>query len=432
MIIDPIAVTLLFGGFAVLLLLRVPVALALVMSSIASALWLAIPLAVVGQKMMQGLNSFPLLAIPFFILAGEVMATGGVARRLIDLANVVVGWFRGGLAMLNVVSSTFFGGISGSAVADTSSIGSVMMPMMRKQGYPDYYSVGVTVSSAAQGVLIPPSHNMIIFALAAGGTVSIGGVFMAGVVPGLLIGLLLLATCYVMARKHNHPKGETITMRQIPRIVLQGMLGLLTPVIIIGGILSGVFTATESAAIACVWAFVITFGVYREVPLRAFVGMLRRTMRTLGTVLFLIAAAGAYGYLLTVMRLPTMLTEALLDISDNPIVILLLCNVLLLGLGAIMDMAPLILITTPILLPVVTSLGMEPMQFGVMLMLNLAIGLITPPVGSVLFVGSAIGGIKIEEAVKGVLPFYVPMVGALLLVTFVPAISLTLPQMLGF
>lgn len=430
--IDPIAVLLLFGGFAVLMLLRVPIALALVVSSLAAALWIAVPLSIVGMKMVQSLNSFPLLAIPFFILAGEVMASGGVARRLIELANVVVGWLRGGLAMLNVVSSTFFGGISGSAVADTSSVGSVMVPMMRKQGYPDSYSVGVTVSSSTQGVLIPPSHNMIIFALAAGGSVSLGGLFVAGIVPGVLIGVLLLVACYVMARKHNHPKGERVPVKDVPKVVGQGLLGLLTPVIVIGGILSGVFTATESAAIACLWAVLITFGVYREVPLRAFVGMVRRSIKTLGTVLFLIAAAGAYGHLLTVMELPEALTEALLGLSDNPIVILLLCNVLLLVLGAVMDMAPLILITTPILLPVVESLGMDPMQFGVMLMLNLAIGLITPPVGSVLFVGAAIGNVRVEQAARGVLPFYLPMVGSLLLVTFVPALSLTLPQMLGF
>ncbi|MBB3666333.1 MULTISPECIES: TRAP transporter large permease [Prauserella salsuginis group] len=430
--IDPVAVLLLFGGFAVLMLLRVPVALALAVSSIAAALWISVPLPLVGQKMVQALNSFPLLAIPFFILAGEVMAGGGVARRLIDLANVFVGWLRGGLAMLNVVASTFFGGISGSAVADTSSVGSVMLPMMREQGYPANYSVGVTVSSATQGVLIPPSHNMIIFALAAGGSVSIGGVFMAGVVPGLLIAALLLVACYVMARKQGHPKGQPIPARDVPKIVWQGLLGLLTPVIVIGGILTGVFTATESAAIACLWAVLITFGVYREVPLRAFTGMLRRSVKTLGTVLFLIAAAGAYGHLLTVLQLPEALTQALLGLSDNAVVILLLCNVLLLVLGSIMDMAPLILITTPILLPVVTSLGMDPMQFGVMLLLNLGIGLITPPVGSVLFVGSAIGGIRIEQAARGVLPFYLPMVACLLLVTFVPSLSLTLPHWLGF
>ncbi|GAA3738765.1 tripartite ATP-independent transporter DctM subunit [Spinactinospora alkalitolerans] len=430
--IDPVGAALLFGGFAVLLLLRVPIALSLAMSSMGAALWLDIPMPVIGQKMVQGLNSFPLLAIPFFILAGEIMATGGIARRLIDFASVLVGWLRGGLAMLNVVASTFFGGISGSAVADTSSIGAVMIPMMRRQGYRPAYAVGVTISSAAQGVLIPPSHNMIIFALAAGGGVSIGGVFMAGLVPGIALGLLLLVTCYLLARRHNHPRGEPIPMRDVPRVVLQGLLGVLTPVIVIGGILSGVFTATESAAIACVWAFLITFGVYREVPLRALVGMLQRTMRTLATVLFLIAAAGAYGYLLTVMQLPAALTQWLTGLTENPILLLLLCNLLLIMLGAVLDMAPLILITTPILLPVVTSVGMDPMQFGVMLMLNLAIGLITPPVGSVLFVGSAVGKVRIEEASRGVLPFYVPLVIALLLVTYVPEFSLTLPRLLGF
>ncbi len=429
---DPIATILLLGGFAVLLLLKVPIALGLVVSTLAATFWLGIPLPVVGQRMIQGLASFPLLAIPFFILAGEIMGAGGISRRLIQFANVLIGWVRGGLAMLNIVASTFFGGISGSAVADTSSIGSVMIPMMKKAGYDTDYSVGVTVSSAAQGVLLPPSHNMIIYALVAGSSVSIGGLFAAGIAPGLLLGLVLLLVSYLIARKRDYPKGDAVPMREVPLIMWQALLGLLTPIIIIGGILTGIFTATEAAAIACVWAFLVTFVAYREIPLRSFISILARSMRTLATVLFLIAAASAFGHLLTIQRIPADVTALLTGLSDNPIIILLIINLMLLGLGAIMDMAPLILITTPILLPVAVGVGMDPTQFGVMLMLNLSLGLITPPVGSVLFVGAAIGELTIEQTTKGVLPFYLPMLVALLMITFIPAISLTIPNLLGF
>lgn len=429
---DPLAVAILLGVFVVALVLRVPIALALAVASLATASYLDLPLPVVGQQMVNALGTFSLLAIPFFILAGEIMGAGGISRRLIDLANILVGWMRGGLAMLNIIASTFFGGISGSAVADTSSIGSVMVPMMKRAGYEAHFSVGVTVSSSIQGVLIPPSHNMIIYAIAAGGGVSIGGLFVAGIVPGLLLAVALLVVAYVLSRRRGYPKGEPIPAREVPRIVWQGLLGLLTPVIIIGGILSGVFTATESAAIACLWALVVAVGVYRELPPRALVGVLTRSIRTLSTVLFLIASAGAFAYLLTVLRVPRDLTTALTSLSDNPIVILLLINLMLILLGAIMDMAPLIVIATPILLPVAISVGMDPLQFGVMLMLNLGIGLLTPPIGSVLFVGSAVGRISIEQATRGTLPFYPAMLATLAAITFIPAVSLTLPDLFGY
>lgn len=413
-----------------MLLLRVPVALAIAVPAVAAAWYLGIPLYTVGQRMVAGLNTFALLAIPFFILAGEIMVAGGIARRLVNLSNALVGWLRGGLAMINIVASTFFGGISGSAVADTSSIGAVMIPMMKKKGYGADYSVGVTISSAAQGVLLPPSHNMIIYSLAAGG-VSIGALFMAGIVPGLLLGVALMVTSYVLAVKRNYPKEESVPLSELPRIVWEGLLGLLTPVIIIGGITTGIFTATEAAAIACVYAFFLTFVVYREIPLRGIIGVLKNTFRTLAIVLFLIAAASAFGYMLAFMQIPAMITEFLLGFSENQIVILLLINVMLLSLGAVMDMAPLILILTPILLPVATSIGMDPVHFGVMLIFNLSIGLITPPVGGVLFVGCAIGKISIERAMPGVLPFYIPMLLMLLLITFIPALVLTVPGWFG-
>lgn len=403
-------------------------ALAIAVPTVATAAYLGIPLYTVGQQMVSGLNTFSLLAIPFFILAGEIMVAGGIARRLVNLASALVGWLRGGLAMINIVASTFFGGISGSAVADTSSIGAVMIPMMKKKGYEANYSVGVTISSAAQGVMLPPSHNMIIYSLAAGG-VSIGALFMAGIVPGLLLGAALMVTSYVLAVRRGYPKEERVAINELPRIVWEGLLGLVTPIIIIGGILSGVFTATESAAIACVYALFLTFVVYREIPLRDIVPILKNTFRTLAIVLFLIAAASAFGYMLAFLQVPTLITEFLLGFSDNRIVLLLLINVLLLFLGAVMDMAPLILIMTPILLPVATDIGMDPIHFGIMLIFNLSVGLITPPVGGVLFVGCAIGRISMERAMPGVLPFYVPLLIALLVITFFPALVMTVPNL---
>lgn len=427
---DPVAIAILFGVFALLLVLRVPIALAIALAAIATAFYLGIPLPTVGQRMVAGLNSFTLLAIPFFILAGEIMGAGGMSQRLIGLANLLVGWLRGGLAMMNIAASAFFGALSGSSVADVSAIGSILIPMMKKKGYGTDYSVGVTVSGAAQAVMIPPSHNLIIYSLAAGG-VSIGALFTAGIVPGLILGLTLMIVAYIIAVRRGYPTEERLPAREIPKIVWEGLLGLLTPVIIIGGIVTGIFTATESAAIACVYAFLVTFLVYREIPLSESLNILKRTFLTLSIVLFIIAAASAFGYMLAFLQVPALITNALISISDSRIVILLLINVLLLALGAIMDMAPLILIMTPILLPVATSIGMDPVHFGIMMLLNLSIGLITPPVGNVLFVGCAIGKISMERAMPGVIPFYVPMIVALLLITFVPALVLTLPRLLG-
>ena len=423
---DPVAIVILLGGFALLLMLRVPIAMAMVAATLATALYIGLPLPTVGQRMVQGLNSFPLIAIPFFIFAGEIMGEGGISRRLINLSNILVGWIRGGLAMINVTASTFFGGISGSAVADASAVGSVMIPMMKKKGYDTDYAVGVTISSAAQGVIIPPSHNMIIYSLAAGG-VSIGALFAGGVLPGILLGIALMVTSYIIAVRRDYPKEDLVQASEIPKIVGEGVLGLLTPVIIIGGILLGVFTATESAAIACVYAFLLTFFVYRDIPLSRMGIILRKTFRTLAIVLFLIAAASAFGYLMTVLQVPSMITNALLSLSGSKIFVLLTINVLLLLLGTIMDMAPLILIMTPILLPVATNIGMDPVHFGVMLVFNLSVGLITSPVGSVLFVGCAIGNISIERMSRSIIPFYIPMIMVLLLITFIPSLVLWLP-----
>lgn len=422
-------VVILIGAFAIFLLMRVPIALSLVVSSFLTALYLDINLASIVQRMVGGINSFSLLAIPFFILAGEIMNEGGISLRIINLSNVIIGKIRGGLAMVNVLASTFFGGISGSAVADVSSLGSVLIPMMKKKGYDSEFSVGVTISSAAQGVLIPPSHNMIIYSTAAGG-VSVGALFMGGLVPGILLGLILMAVTYVIAVKKNYPKGEPVKREEIPKILREGFLGLFTAVVIIGGIISGIFTATESAAIGALYAFLITFFVYRDIPISRMRIILMRTFKTIAMVMFLIAASSAFGWLLALLKVPTLVTEFMLDFSPNALVTLLIINITLLVLGMFMDMSPLILITTPILLPVAVSVGMDPVHFGVMLMLNLSIGLVTPPVGTAMFVGSAIGKISIEKATKGMLPFYAALIFVLLLITYIPQLTLTLPNIL--
>lgn len=422
-----IAVIILAVSFIVLMLLRFPVALVLAGSTLFTVLYLDIPMAVVGQRMIQGVNSFTLLAIPFFILAGQLMSEGGLALRLVNMAQLVVGMIRGGLAMVNCVTSLLFGNISGSAVADVSSVGSVMIPMMKKKGYDADYSVGVTASSSIMGVIMPPSHNMILYALAAGG-VSISSLFMAGIIPAFILLFALMIVAYVIARKRGYEKGKPVPLREVPKILRDGFLSMMTGVIILGGIFSGWFTATESGAIACVYAFILTFFVYRDIPLSHLGIILRKTFRTVSMVMFLIAASSAFAWVLTYLKVPAMLTDLLLGISDNPIIILLIINVLLLLLGAPMDMAPLILIMTPILYPVVAALGMDPVHFGIIIILNLGIGLITPPVGAVLFVGCAIGRVSIEKGSKALLPFYFAMVAVLLLLTFVPEIVMFLPN----
>ncbi len=425
-----IATTILLGGFLLLLLLRVPITFSLAAASIATATYLNIPLMAIVQQMAQGVKSFSLLAIPFFIIAGEMMGRGGIAEKIINLANVLVGRVRGGLGMVNVVDSMFFGGISGSAVADVASTGTIIIPLMNKKGYDNDFSVAITVTSATQGIIIPPSHNMIIYSVAAGG-VSVGRLFLGGYLPGILLGVSLGVIVYIISIKRKYPKERKYTLKEAVKILIDSFWGLLTAIIIMGGVISGIFTATESAAVAAVYAFIITFFVYRQIPLREFKGILYSTLKTLTMVMTLIASASCFSWLMAYLRIPAKATEMLLSITDNKILLLMLINVLLLFLGMIMDMAPLILIVTPILYPVVVGkLGMSPIHFGIMLMINLAIGLCTPPVGSALFVGCAIGKISIEKATKAMVPFYIAMIVVLFLVTYIPQITMFLPNLI--
>jgi tripartite ATP-independent transporter DctM subunit len=421
----------LIGSFAALMLLGMPVAYALGLAALLGGLWIDLPLDAVMIQIASGVNKFSLLAIPCFVLAGAIMAEGGMARRLVDFASVLVGFVRGGLSLVNIIASTFFGAISGSSVADTASIGSVLIPEMEKNGYPRPFATAVTVSGSVQAILIPPSHNAVIYSMAAGGTVSVAALFMAGVFPGLLLGLSLAIYCLYVARKRNYPKGRVIPMSEALTICLDAMWGLMTMVIILGGIMSGVFTATESASIAVVWAFFVTMFIYRDYRWSDLPKLMHRTVKTVSIVMILIGFAASFGYIMTLMQIPLKITALLTSLSDNRYVILGLINIMLLVLGTLMDMAPLILILTPVLLPVAKAIGVDPVHFGMIMMVNLGIGLITPPVGAVLFVGSAVAKLRIEEVVRAMGPFFVILLAVLMLVTYLPAISLWLPRSMG-
>ncbi|MCW2486349.1 TRAP transporter large permease [Candidatus Symbiopectobacterium sp. NZEC127] len=421
----------LVAALAVLLAVGVPVAYAVGLSAIVGAFWIDLPLEAVMIQITNGVNKFSLLAIPFFILAGAIMAEGGIARRLVNFAYIFVGFIRGGLSLVNIVASTFFGAISGSSVADTASIGSVMIPEMEKKGYPRDFAAAVTASGSVQAILTPPSHNSVIYSLATGGTVSIASLFIAGIMPGLLLSFTIMVMCVGFAHKRGYPKGERVPFKQALKIFVDTLWGLMTVVIIMGGILSGIFTATESAAIACVWSFFVTMFIYRDYTWAELPKLMYRTVKTVTIVMILIGFAAAFGAIMTYMQLPSRITEFFTSISDNKYVILMWINIMLLLVGTLMDMAPLILILTPVLLPVAISLGVDPVHFGMIMLVNLGIGLITPPVGSVLFVASAVSKQKIEQVVKAMVPFYCGLFFVLMLVTYIPAISLWLPKFFG-
>jgi tripartite ATP-independent transporter DctM subunit len=419
-------------SFLVLMFLGIPVAYAMGLATLVTALWIDIPLEAIMLKISDGMDDFALLTIPFFVLAGAIMSEGGVARRLVDLAKVFVGFIRGGLALVNVLASTLFGCLSGSSVADTASIGSVMIPQMVKNGYSKVFATNVTICGSVQAILVPPSHNSVIYSIATGGTVSIAALFMAGVFPGLLFGACLIGLILWKARSQNFPAGRVVPLREALKIALDAFWGLITIVIILGGILSGVFTAIESGAVACVYALFCTVVIYRDYKWRDLPKLLHRVTKTVAMVMMVIGFAAGFGYLMAIMQVPAKATQFFLAMTDNKYVMLMLINVLLLLLGTFMDMAPMILICTPIMLPVVKAMGVDPVHFGMIMLLNLGIGLITPPVGPTLFVGCAIGKVTMEEVSRELWPFYGAMCIALLIITYVPALSLWLPRVLGY
>ena len=420
----------LIGGFAALMLLKVPVCFAMLVATLGSDAVMGTTFSVMIRQLMDGANNFSLLSIPFFIVMGEFMSAGGISEKIVALANLAVGRFRGGLAYVNVLDSMFFGGISGSAVADVSSLGSMVIPMMKKQGYDEDFAVGLTVTTACQGVLIPPSHNMVIYALAAGGGVSIGTLFMAGLLPGICLGCGMMLMCFFMSKRYNFPKGTGVAKGEGVKVLLDGILPMMTLVIIMVGTGAGVFTATEASAIACVYTMILSIVVFRKVKLTEIPQIIKNSLKTLAIVMTLLATAKAFAYMMTELRIPAAISAFLLGVTDNKIILLIIVNIMLLLLGCFMDMAPLITIMTPILLPVVQAVGVDPVHFGVMMIFNLAVGLCTPPVGSALFVGCAIGHTPIERTAKNMLPLYAVMVIVLLCVTYIPGIALLLPRML--
>ena len=418
--------------FVALLFLNVPVAVTLGVVTAIAALALgytAVPLSI-ASDVGNGIDSFALLAIPFFILAGELMGAGGLARRLIDFAASLVGRVSGGLALVNTLTCMLFGAISGSAAAAVSSIGGTLIPEMNRKGYNREFNIAVTASAATTGLLIPPSNVMIVYALVAS-NVSVAALFLAGVVPGAIVGAGIMAVALWISRKRGYGSQVEDDIPAILPSLWRALPSLLLIVIVLGGILGGVFTATEASAIAVLWAFLLGVVFYREIPLRDLTGIVLNSARTTAVVLFLVATSYALSRLLTQEQVPQVVSEALIGLSQNPIAILLTINFILLLVGTFMDMTPAILIFTPIFLPVATSIGISPIHFGIIMIANLCIGLLTPPVGSCLFVGSSVGGSDIARVSRAMVPFYLVMIVALLIITYVPAISLALPTVLG-
>ncbi len=417
----------LFGTFAVLLLIGTPVAFCLGIASFATITYIGLPPVVVFQRLNSGISVFVLMAIPFFIYAGELMVRGDIARRLVALAGAAVGHLRGGLGQVNICASVLFGGISGSAAADASAIGGLMIPQMEKRGYARDYAVNVTVTSSIIALMLPPSHNLIIYAIAAGGRISIADLFTAGILPGLILAMSLMVTAWIVAKRRGYTTEPFPGLRAVAALLINALPGLILVGIIFGGVRSGVFTASESSCIAVVYAIAVTIVVYRTLSWPDFVAATLGAVRTASMVLLVIGSAAAFAWLLAYLRVPATLVDLISSLSNNPIVILLLLNLLLLFLGTFMDMSPLIVITTPIFLPVATAFGVDPVHFGIILILNLGIGLCTPPVGAVLFVGCAVGKVPIGTVVRTIWPFYGAAVFTLMLVTYIPALSLWLP-----
>jgi tripartite ATP-independent transporter DctM subunit len=424
------AVTILFLVFALLLVIGVPVGFALIAASLATVLYLDIPAIVVVQQTAAGAGTVSLIAIPLFIFAGELMMRGGISERLISFASSLVGHQRGGLGQVNVLASLFFGGVSGSAIADVSAIGGTMIPQMVKRGFDRDFAVNVSVTAALVALLVPPSHNLILFSASAGGSISIADLFAAGVVPALLMTVVLMVTGWLIARKRNYAVEAFPGFRQVLLRFFAALPGLLLVAMIFFGIRAGIFTAVESASIAVAYALLVTSLIYRKLTWQHFLDTCAGAVRTTGLILFVIGAAASFGWLLAYLQVPSAAVEALTAIADNKYVILMLIVITLLILGTFMDLAPLIIICTPIFLPVARAFGVDPVHFGVILILTAGVGLITPPVGSVLFVGTAIGNISVTEALKSIWPFYLASFVVVLLVVYVPALSLWLPAAL--
>ena len=421
-------IAVLLGSFAVLLLIGTPVAFALGIAALITVLWMDLPAVVVFQQIVSGMNIFSMLAIPFFVFAGDLMMRGQIADRLVALASAMVGHLRGGLGQVNVVAATLFGGVSGSAVADASAVGGVMIPQMRARGYAPDYAVNVTANAALIDLLIPPSHNMILYVIAAGGAISVADLFTAGLIPGALLMFAIMFAAWLVAVRRGYPRETFPGFAVLLRLLVAALPGLMLIVIIFAGVRSGVFTATESACVAVIYALLVIGLVYRSLTLDAFKEAVLGACRTTGMVLLIIGTASAFGWLMALMQVPATAVALMKQVTSDPLMMLLLINVVLLVLGTFMDMAPLIMIGTPVFLPVAIAAGMDPVQFGIVLILNLGIGLITPPVGPLLFVACAVGKVSMWDATKTSAPFYIASFIVLMIVTYIPAVSLWLPS----
>lgn len=431
MAVNSMAIAVLLITFFVMIFLRFPIAYSVALSAIFCLLAQGKDLQVICQQMIKGISSFSLMAVPFFITMGVLMGSGGISEKLLKLADACVGWMTGGLAMVNIVASYFFGGISGSASADTASLGSLEIPMMVDRGYDVDFSTAVTISSSVEGMLVPPSHNMVIYATTAGG-LSVGSLFLAGYLPGAVLAGSLMVGSYVISKKRHYPKGKPFSFRFMLKELAASFWALAAILIVVVGVVAGLFTATESAAIAVLYSLFVSVFIYRGLTWKGVWNSLNQCIETLAIVLILIATSNVFGYCLTQLHVPDLAAQAIRHVSSNPVVIAILLNVILLLLGCIMDMAPIILISTPILLPIAISIGLDPLQYGIIVILNCGIGLLTPPVGAVLFIGSAIAKRPMEKVVKATLPFYLMMVAALLMITFIPDISLLIPKLFGY
>lgn len=427
------SILLLFGCFFLLLALRVPVAFAIGISTTLTLLLNldAMPtITTVSQRMTTGVDSFALLAVPLFVLAGDLMNQGGIAKRLIRFARAMAGSLPGGLAYVNVLASMLMGAISGSAVAAASAIGSIMTDEMEEEGYPRPFSAAVNLTSATTGLLIPPSNVLIVFALASGGAASVASLFLGGYIPGILVGLALMVVAAIQAKRKGFRPGPRTSLKELVSSFGNAILGLLMLVLVVGGIVGGIFTATEAAAIAVVYALLLGLG-YRELSLKKLPQVLLGSARTTAIVMFLVATSMAMSWLFAYLELPQLISSLLLDNVSSPILILLIINITLLVVGTFMDMTPAVLIFTPIFLPVVMEMGMDPVHFGLVMVLNLCIGLCTPPVGTILFVGAGVAKISVGKVVKPLLPFLLAMIIVLMLITYIEPLVMWLPNLFG-
>lgn len=425
------AIIILIGSFTVMLMMGVEIMYSLGFSAFITVAYLGLPITSVFQTMIGKISNTSLMAVPFFMLMGEFMSLGGISDRLVDLADSVVGWMRGGLAMVNCVASMLFGGISGSPVADCASLGPILIPMMEEQGYDKDFSTGITMTSSIEGMIIPPSHTIVIYAVTAGG-VSIAALYMGGILAGILLGLCLMVYSYIMAVKHNYPHGRKFSIKRVIKSTWKSIYGIIAMLIVVGGVFAGIMTATEAAALAAIYCGFIAFFVSKEAKLSDLPGIFTRTLKSTATVLFLASSATAFSWVITFLRIPQSVSAALLSITTNKYLLLLIINALLLVMGCFMNTASVIMIMVPIFLPIVQSFGMSPVQFGIMMVMNLGIGLLTPPVGSVLFVGSSVSGLSLERLIKVVAPQWIAMVAALILVAVCPAITMYLPSLFHY